>query len=135
MNYKKFAEKWVSENVPVSEVRGSVVRNDVLQLVETLVNQNHSGASWQMVVSAFNALNAAYALPSKDKLRAKLMNLFVCSPLTVYPPSLLMELDKVRREVGLSGGVINDIAESWMEDLSEIELQTYIEKMASGGYK
>lgn len=69
------------------------------------------------------------------KLRTELMELFLNSPMSELPPTLHVELLEVSKKVGMSGGVFTDVCELWMQDLSDVELESYITAMKEGRYK
>jgi hypothetical protein len=68
------------------------------------------------------------------KLRSELMDLLCTMPMNTLPPSLLIELHSITKDVGFSGVVFTDVCEMWMTGLDKVKLNSYIARMKSGGY-
>ena len=49
MEFKEYAEQWVVENVPASDIYGLGIREQVLEIAMILDKQDHSGHSIQVV--------------------------------------------------------------------------------------
>ena len=52
MKFKEYAEQWVVENVPASDIYGLGIREQVLEIAMILDKQDHSGHTRQYVIGS-----------------------------------------------------------------------------------
>lgn len=51
MKFKDYATIWITKHVSKSDLYGSCIRECVTQLIDLLIAQRHSGASFSLTVS------------------------------------------------------------------------------------
>lgn len=60
MNFRNFYKEWIKQNVSEGGLYGEYTKENLTQFCETLLNQNHSGGSWSVLIKKFFELIKDY---------------------------------------------------------------------------
>lgn len=67
MNFDDFSKHWIEDNIPVSTIYGNNISKFVKELCETIINQRHSGASFNVTANLFARLVRDYSEQYNDQ--------------------------------------------------------------------